>query len=181
VQLYQLRALPAAAPAPQAAASAASPATAPAPLLLQLGPVSLPEYLDRATLLRRQGAAGLQALEGHRWAEPLADAVPRVLQQALSARLGAERVWLMPLPAGLRATQQLRVQVQRLDADEDGAAVVLQARCGFTDPTGQAAPRVRELTLRVPTAGASPDALAAAHAQALDQLAAAIAAELGVR
>lgn len=161
-QLVQLR-LP-------AMAASATTTTLPGPWAV--GPVSVPEYLDRASLVRRRGAAGLQALEGHRWAEPLADAVPRVLRQALASRLGADQVWPMPAPAGVRAARQLRVELLRLDADDD--ALVLQARWSLHGLPADAAPRVRIDEIRVPLATRAADTLAAAHGVALDRLAAAI-------
>ena len=57
----------------------------------------LPEVLERDALLMPQGQAGLEALQGHRWAEPLRDAVPRLLRQDLATLLGEARVWSAPI------------------------------------------------------------------------------------
>lgn len=167
-RLYQLRAEAPEAAAPVAATSA----------VLQMGPVQVPAYLDQDTLLVPTGQAGLQQLIGHRWAEPLRDAVPRLLQQDLARLLGADKVWGRPLPAGVRPTLQLRVELQRLDADPGGAAVGLQARWTLTDPAGTAPARVQEARLSAPTGGTSPDALVAAHRRALWMLAQRIAASV---
>ncbi|EHR72566.1 hypothetical protein BurJ1DRAFT_3763 [Burkholderiales bacterium JOSHI_001] len=166
VRLYQLRATP-------AAARADLPAG-----LVSLGPVLLPDYLDRSTLVQREGAAGLKALDGHRWAEPLADASARVLRENLAARLGDARVWTPPLPTGLRATRTLRVELLRFEADEGGASLLLAARWTWLDPNGKAAPLVQTRDWRLPIAQSGPDGLAAAHSQALDALAEALATSL---
>lgn len=168
VHLYQLRATPAAALAGSA------------PLLVML-PLQLPDYLDRDTLVARQGAGGLAALHGHRWAEPLADAAARVLRHNLAARLGADKVWAAPAPAGLRATWQLRVELQRFDADEGARELVLAARWALVDPNGANPPRVQQAEWREPVATPGPDALAAAHSAALHRLAQAIADAVVVR
>jgi uncharacterized lipoprotein YmbA len=177
-RLYQLRALPA---EPGAAATPGFGG------VLAVGPVTVPEYLNRSAIVVRNGAAGLAAKDGDRWAEPLPDAFTRVLVQNLAARLGAERVWQPPLPNGLRATRQLRVDVLRLDADEGERSVVLAARWSVVeampvDAAAPAAPLVRlgEWRADVTTAGGV-DALAAAHSSVVARLADAVAEALGGR
>lgn len=164
VQLYQLRAEP---------PSTAIPKTAPDPRLARwaLGPVLLPDYLDRDAIVRPQGQAGLGTLPGQRWAEPLRDAVPRLLLQDLARLRGSEQVWRTPLPPGVSVDRQLRVDLQRLDADETGSQVVLLARWMLVEPRGQAPAQVRELRIEVPVQGAGTDALVAAHRAALWALA----------
>lgn len=164
VQLYRLRTDPPEAAAPPAAGE-------PIQLLL---PVRVPEYLDREAILLPQPGSGLLALGGHRWAESLRDAVPRVLRADLALRLGDGRVWTAPLPPGLKPAQQLRVELLALEAEADAGAVRLQARWTWIDPAGAAPPRAGSARLRVATAGNGIDALVAAHRQALWQLSARI-------
>lgn len=162
VQLYRLRSEP---PLP-------APAPAPTSEIWQLLlPVRLPDYLDRDAILLPQGDTGLLALSGHRWAESLRDAVPRVLRQDLAALLGEGRVWSSPLPAGVSATHQLRVEILGFEALADRAGVRLQARWTLVDPQGRMPPRADAATLRVATEGASIDRLVAAHRLALWRLA----------
>jgi len=167
-QLYQLRSAP-------PAAVVAVPTTEVVQLLL---PVALPELLERDALLLPQGQAGVQALAGHRWAEPLRDAVPRLLRQDLALWLGPPGVWTAPLPAGLVVTRQLRVDVLQLLANSERNAVTLQARWTLSDPAGRTPPRVEVTSLTAPSAGADPDALVAAHRLALWKLAGQIAVAL---
>ena len=140
-------------------------------VLQLLQPVALPEALQRESLLLPQGQAGLQALPGHRWAEPLADAVPRLLRQDLAALLGEARVWAAPLPAGVAITRQCRVEILSLLATPDRAAVVLQARWTLSDPTGRTVPVVTTTQISAPTSGPDVDALVTAHRVALWRLA----------
>ena len=167
VQLYHLRSTP---PVPV-------PARAPSAERWQLLlPVRLPDYLDREAILLPQGETGLLALSGHRWAEPLRDAVPRVLRQDLSALLGDDRVWVSPLPAGVLPTRQLRVEILGFEAETDRAAVRLQARWTVADPQGRLPPQAGSATLRVAADGGSIDRLVAAHRLALWRLAERISA-----
>ena len=146
--------------------------------VLQVGRVQLPAYLDQDTLLMPTGQAGLQQLIGHRWAEPLRDAVPRLLQQDLARLLGPDKVWGRPTPAGVQPTLQLQVELQRLDADPGGASVGLQARWTLSDPAGKLPARVQEVALSAPATATTPDALVAAHRRVLWLLAQRIAASV---
>ena len=166
--LYQLRSAP---PVPVQAVPVPLPMSAPGQVLQLLLPVALPEALQRDALLLPQGQAGLQALAGHRWAEPLADAVPRLLRQDLAALLGEARVWAAPLPAGVVITRQCRVEILNLLATPDRSAVVLQARWTLSDPSGRSAPVVQTMQISVPAAGPDVDALVSAHRLALWRLA----------
>ena len=139
--LYQLRGAP---PAPVQ--------TVPGTQVLQLLlPVALPEALQRDALLLPLGQAGLQALTGHRWAEPLVDVVPRLLRQDLAALLGEARVWAAPLPAGVAITRQCRVEILSLMTTPDRMAVLLQARWTLSDPSGRSAPVVQTTQISMPS------------------------------
>lgn len=171
VQLYHLGAEP---PVPL---PVPRPATSDQTWQLLL-PVRVPEYLDREAILLPQGQTGLLALSGHRWAESLRDAVPRVLRQDLTAWLGEGRVWTAPLPAGAVVTRQLRVDIVALQADAARSAVQLQAGWTVIDPQGRTPPRADAVTLRVPSADSGIDSLVAAHRLALWRLAERMAARL---
>lgn len=159
VRLYQLRAEP--------MVSASSPAPTGTGLRWAVGPVSLPDYLDRDAIVRPVARAGLSADGSQRWAEPLRDVVPRLLSADLARLRGTEQVWRAPAPAGAGVERVLRVEFQRFDAREDGRTVVLQARWMLIDPSARVPARVHESRLEAPCDDPSTDALAAAHRQAL--------------
>ncbi len=139
-----------------------------------MAPVQLPGHLDQEALLLPQGAAGLQPLGGTRWAEPLRDAVPRLLRDDLARWLGAP-LWAAPLPPGLLPTVQLRLAFSAFDVAADGQGVDLRASWSLADPAGASAPRVFEATIKQPalalTGQNQAQALASAHRQALARLA----------
>jgi uncharacterized lipoprotein YmbA len=159
----------------QLAEAAAAPRPSPGPAWQLMAPVLLPGHLDRDALLVPQGQAGLQPLGGARWAEPLRDAVPRLLRQDLAQLLGAP-LWAAPLPPGVRPARQLRLEVTALDVGADGRSVRLQARWSLADPAGATAPQLGEAVFSTPADGPGADALAVAHRRALWQLAQRIAA-----
>lgn len=170
VALYRLRS-----DAPAASAPAA--AVAPSGLRWLVSSISLPDYLDRDALLWPNGQTGLRALPGQRWAEPLRDAVPRVLRADLARLRGADRVWAAPLPAGVQAERVLKVEVQTFEATPDGRELVLVARWWLASPDGQKPALVRMFEHREALDGPTAEALVTAHRAALWALAQAIAAE----
>lgn len=142
--------------------------------------ITLPELLDREELLVAQGTAGLQPWPEARWAEPLRDALPRVL---------AEDLWRLrqPYPVTLgapvnrdEASLRLRVQVDEWLARTDGAglALHLRARWHFSPlhgPAGTALPAPGSAEITLPCS-ADADALAHAYRRSVTLLAARIVA-----
>lgn len=189
-QLYQLRATP---PVPDTELAATPAPQVSGPLLQLLLPVTLPEALERDAIVVEQGQAGLLALPGHRWAEPLRDAVPRLLRQDLAALLGPGRVGVAPLPAGVQVQQQLRVDVLALQANAARSQVQLQVRWVLSAPAAGAAgpasapsaapvpPMTRMQTFSAPVNGTDVDAIVAAHRLVLWRLAQSLAASAQAR
>lgn len=114
VNYYQLSAL-------EVARNASASAEA-GTMVLGIGPVRLPEYLARPQLLTRLTPNRLQLAEGHRWAEPLSENVPRVVGENLAALLRIDRILLHPWPASRTADYQLLVEVLHFENEGDGAA-----------------------------------------------------------
>ena len=156
-------------------ASTAAPVAASREVWQLMAPVLLPGHLDRDALLVPSGSAGLQPLGGARWAEPLRDAVPRLLRADLSRALG-NPLWAAPLPPGVKPTRQLRVEFLALDVTPDARGVALQARWSLADPGGGSLPTVGDTRFVEPSAAPDAGALASAHRRALRRLAEAIAA-----
>ncbi len=162
IQLYQLRADP---PASASAPSSAAPTAV--SQRWAVGRVRLPDYLDRDAILRPNGQAGMSALKDQQWAEPLRDAVPRLLLQDLARLRGANEVWRLPLPAGVSVARELQVEIEQFEATSDGSAVMLAARWILIDPSGNTTAQVFHSRIRIPSAEPTPDALVNAHRVAL--------------
>jgi uncharacterized lipoprotein YmbA len=134
--------------------------------------VDMPGSLDRDTLMVASGAAGLQPLTGHRWAEPLRDSIPRLLVADLALLRGEGLVWRAPAPGGVAIGRRLRVEIVTLMADAAQRTLRVQARWSLTGVgASAAAPSLGSADFQVSLSDASPDALAAAHRLALWQLA----------
>ena len=111
-------------------------ADAPAPALagtLRLGlrPVELPAYLQNRAFVVRQGGSEIRYQPNHRWAEPLDEAVARVLRARLLAAPAVAAVYPAPFP---------------LDEPRDFDVTVRVLRCeGERSPEGKATTRFAAL------------------------------------
>lgn len=112
VQYYQLSAMRAA----QAPAEFAVPKEA----TIGLGPVRLPEYLARPQIVSRTSANRLTISDRQRWAEPLAENLPRVLAEDLSALLGTDRILSHPWPRDRKVDCQIMVEVLQFEGGPNG-------------------------------------------------------------
>lgn len=144
-------------------------------------PLPLPAHLDRDSLFLPQGADGalVRPLAGARWVEPLRDAVPRLLREDLSRRMGGQPLWVAPLPPGLAPTRQLRVEITTFEIGGDGRTLATWARWSIADARGARPPVAHET--RFGTPAARPEAAeswALAHRQAIVALAERIAATM---
>ena len=91
-------------------------------MVLGIGPVRLPEYLDRPQLVTRLTPNRLQLADSHRWVEPLGENISRVVGENLSARLGTDRILRHPWPASRTVDYQLLIEVLHFENGSDGAA-----------------------------------------------------------
>lgn len=160
-----------------APAALAEPTPALQRVAVQWMPLQLADHLDREALVWALGPGTLQRADHARWAEPLRDAIPRLLRHDLAQLLGPDRVWTAPLPEGVALTHKLRLALDALDLQQDRRTVRLQARwtlAGTMPPvSGQA-----NFTVQAVSAGLGDVVLA--HRQALAQLAVRMAASLPV-
>ena len=143
--------------------------TADPTLHVVLGPVTIPAAVDRPQLMVRQSAVRLVALEQERWAEPLREAVPRVLADSMRSQLrNASVTGVSTAPP--RADIRVIVEITRFEAIA-GREVIIEAHWrlrsadtnGGTDGTS-----VARVTLR--GGPQDYDAMVAAEAAALAEI-----------
>jgi uncharacterized lipoprotein YmbA len=105
-------------------------------ILLGLGPVKLPDYLDRKEVVTRYGPNRVELSNVDRWAEPLNADFTRVLAQDLSADLGTQRITFYPWYNTTHVDFQVKVDVYRFESDADGK-IDLAAHWQVLDGTGK--------------------------------------------
>jgi uncharacterized protein len=154
--------LPAAsAPAPNVAASAASSSAA----AVVVGPVTLPELVDRPQLVVRVAPNRVAILESERWAEPLRSQIPRVIAEDLGRLLGSSRVASYLQRAGTESGSRVLLDIERFEASP-GEAVSVEAVWSLRRAAG-GTPLIGRSRVREAAAGEGYDALVAAYGRAL--------------
>lgn len=143
-----------------------APATATdAPLTLAIGPVDLPQYLDRPQIVTRNGDNRLDVDEFNRWGGALDEEIYRVLAGRLGARLGTQRIYAYPSRIVASTDYRIALEISLFDGAL-GGPVALDAAWSLIDDRSGDVVDVQ----RVRYAGAADGPDHAAYAAALSRL-----------
>jgi hypothetical protein len=152
--------------------------------VLALGPVRLPEYLDRPQIATRSEGNEVRLHETERWAGSLQEDVSRVLVENLSALLAGKRVtvvrWTSAMQTMAPFRNRLAIEILRFEGSVGGTAV-LKARYALLGPDGKKVISAGESTVREPAGGTDYEALVAAMSRALAAFSREIAAVVPAR
>lgn len=151
--------------------------TSPAPHTVAVGPVTLPELIDRPQLVIRVAANRVDILETHRWAESLKSEIPRVLAENLARLLRPARVSAYQQNASRDAEYRVLVDIQRFETVA-GAGVTIEALWSVRKVAVGAIPSKGRSLAHEPVRGMGYDALTAAHSRALAAISGEIAQAL---
>jgi uncharacterized lipoprotein YmbA len=141
--------------------------TRPTDLTIGVGPVTLPDYVDRSQMADIVGQNEVRFAEFHRWAEPLGVMLVRVLKENLAVLLGTQRVIAYPWPSSARPDVAVEVEVLRFGRLPTGR-ILLDARWRLRTP--KAAGVLRRTTIEVPAQGGDYAAFAGACSKAVANL-----------
>jgi uncharacterized protein len=136
--------------------------------LLSVGPVLIPEFLDRPQIVTRSGSRA-QIADQQRWAEPLDSSVLRVVSENLERLYPGWTAVDHLAPQAARADRSLRLDVRRLDGSP-GEQAVIDILWQLTDHRSTSAPRSGRFQQILAQGGDSPEALAKTLSQGLVQL-----------
>ena len=89
-------------------------------LLVALGPVQIPDYLDRPQIVIRTGRNELTFSEFDRWAGSLKDNIAQVLSEDLTRLLSRNGVSVSPWEWGAASDYRVSVDIRRIDIMTDG-------------------------------------------------------------
>lgn len=118
---------------------------------LAVGPVSLPEYVDRPQIVTGDSGNELQRTSLEQWAEPLETNFTRVLADNLSVLLRTDRVAVFPWKGSVPIDYQVVVEVTQFLGTrngsvslvalwrvlgKDGREVLVSGQSRFTETTG---------------------------------------------
>lgn len=115
-----------------------------------IGPVQLPEYLNRPEIVTRTSQNQLHLADFHQWAEPLQESFSRVLAENLSILLSTDRVAVFPW-GSTPVEYQVAVEVTRFERQpggenllvarwsilrDNGREILLTRNSSFSEPAG---------------------------------------------
>jgi hypothetical protein len=131
-----------------------------------VGPVTLPDLIDRPQLVIRVAANRVEILETHRWAESLKSEIPRLLAENLARLLRPARISAYQQSASRDAEFRVLVDIQRFETIP-GEGVTIEALWSVRRIAVGATPRKGHSLVSEPVGGTDYDALVAAHGRAL--------------
>jgi uncharacterized lipoprotein YmbA len=134
-----------------------------------VGPIELPEYLDRPQLVRRQEGNRLEIEEARRWAERLQSGFARVLAENLRELLGARVLDRYPWSASEKIDYGVRVEVGRFEPTAGGMAE-LTARWFIREAASRRVLHTREANIKVPITSAGSEGSVRALSEAVADL-----------
>jgi uncharacterized protein len=138
-------------------------------LSVGLGPVTIPDYLDRPQIVTRSNQNSILLAEFDRWAEPLSGTIMRTLVENLSALLHTDNVVPYPWPASVDVSYQVLVELFRLDGIL-GEKAILDVQWSVLGKKGKKVFLLKRSTFVEPTRETSFAALVSAESRALDNL-----------
>jgi uncharacterized lipoprotein YmbA len=150
--------------------SLSSPPTPSAPastLAIHIGPVTVPDAVDRPQMVMQRDGNRADIDDQHRWVEPLRNAIPRVLADAIASELGTPNVLTSRQSSALDIDYRVAIDVQHFESSpgEVSEDVMWTIRSRKTQ-----APRLGRSTVRE-AAGPGAEGIAAAHSKALARVA----------
>ena len=116
-----------------------------------VGPIRLPQHLDRPQIVTRDSQNEIQVAEFSQWGEPLRVNFTRVLAENLSILLATDHVAIFPWLKTTPIDYQLSMEVTRFDGSpgenallrarwtifgEDGKKLLFRKLSTFSEPTG---------------------------------------------
>lgn len=144
--------------------------------VVSVGPVRVPDEVDRPQLVLRLDAQRVERSDVHRWAEALPGGIARLLAAQIGAQRADLRVVLHDEQGAADAQWRVPLDIRRFDSTP-GVGVSIEARWSLRTRDG-AVPVQGQARLVEPVAGTDPAALVAAHGAALTELGRRIAASL---
>jgi hypothetical protein len=148
-----------------------------ASLTVSVGPVSVPDLVDRPELVLRVSANRVKLLETHLWAEPLRSEIPRLMVENLTRLLRPARVFVYGQNAVPEAQYQVFMDIQRFEF-KPGKGVNIEAFWSIRRQSNKKVLQTGHSLVHQPVEKAGYDAVVAAYSQALEQICSDIATAL---
>ena len=159
----------------QSEASGVKMARAESDLTIGVGPIKIPEYLDRPQMDTRSTPDNLQFAEFDKWAEPLEKNLARVLADNLSILLSTDRVVVFPWAGSMHVSYQVTMDVSQLEYTPAGKALLVAGWSIFGNDGGKLL-AIKRSRITVPVQSTGFEAIASAQSRAVGDMSREIAA-----
>ena len=117
-----------------------------------VGPVTLPELVDRPQLVVRNGEYGIVLNEQQRWATPLKEALPRVIANELGQRLSKQNFVAASAAVVTAPIARLLIDITGFDISPQGANLIAHWAYRPTDTHAKTIEGVSQVQATVKTA-----------------------------
>lgn len=134
-----------------------------------VGPINMPDYLDRQQIVTSSNQNEIKMSEFDRWAGSLNDSFARVLSENLSVMLSTDRVFLFPWRGVITVDYHIGVEVIQFDGELGGNASLI-ARWGIFSDKEKKVVLVKKSSFTEPAGGKGYEALVAAQSRAIGLL-----------
>ena len=141
---------------------------------VSVGPVTVPDTVDRPNLVLRSSPTQVQIAEFARWAAPLKHEIPRVIAQQLAQLLPGASTRTNVQNAGAPPDYRVLIDIQRFESSP-GEGATIEATWSVRPLSGAA---VSGRSVATDNAGAGNAALVEAHGRALEKVSRDIAAAI---
>lgn len=132
---------------------------------IAVGPVTVPDLVDRPQLVTRVSANKVNILETHRWAEPLKSEIPRLLAENLARLMRPAQVSTYDQSASRNAEYRVVVDILRFES-VPGKGVTIEALWSVKRGADGKVEKGHSIA-QEPAQGTGYEALVAAHGRAL--------------
>ncbi len=92
--------------------------------VIAVGPIRVPDYLDRPQIVTAKGGNAYSIDDRHRWAERLDDNIARVLARDIEALTPTRQVWTGASERGPAADFRVAVSILEFHVEPDGQALL---------------------------------------------------------
>lgn len=135
-----------------------------------VGPISIPEYLNRNSMVFNRDGNTLEIATFARWAEPLESGISRVLSLNLATNLNTEDIQVFPWHPTRAPEYAVGMRLLALDSNSQRAQLVAEWSLRKASEGATEKRRIVRLEKAINTADITPDDVAAAYSELLWQL-----------
>ena len=146
-------------------------------IAIGIGPIEIPEILDRPQIVTRTGPNKIRVDEFHRWAGPLESGFAQVLAENISLLLATDQVAVYPWDIDFKPHYRIALDIRYFEG-QLGKNVVLDVVWRVSGQEGQKIQAAKTSLIKEQLSAPDYETLVAAKSQAVVQLSRQIAQEI---